>query len=84
MCKIMKYELATFFFSALVLHHGGKIPSTGIFDLKKTISPAQGKIPSTGIFCENSISPVQGQSLTHRGTLKNFPDKVEFPIKGKI
>ena len=70
--KLLKAFINNVFFTDLRLHHRGKIPSTGIFDPKKPISPAQGKIPSTGIFCENSISPVQGQSLTHRGTLKNF------------
>ena len=46
-----KYRLglsqkSTFFFTALRLHHREKIPSTGIFDPKKPISPAQGKNPT--------------------------------------
>ena len=39
-----------------------KIPSTGIFTPKKSISPSQGKIPVTGI----SISPPHGKIPQHR------------------
>ena len=44
-------------------------PTPGILTWKNQSLQHRGKSPVQGFFCENSISPVQGQSFTHRGTL---------------
>ena len=45
-------------------------PPPGILTCKNQSLQHRGIFSVQGFFCENSISPVQGQSFAHRGTLK--------------
>ena len=49
---------------------GEKSPAQGFLTWKKQSLQHRGDSPVQGFFCENSISPAQEQSFTHRGTLK--------------